>query len=434
MGSYRSEYFSGAKAKLPLMKFRLSFLRYFFQRDRYPLFYINSSRGGLLSTNKMQKKLKICKFTRFNNYYYFSLTVPHWPSKAFDRMVAGGGLNITAAGTPLKKQIDTVIMGITRLCPYKCSHCYEYYNLAGDDTVPIEIWKKTVSELQKAGVNIITFSGGEPMMRYQGLIELLKTADHSLSDFHLHTSGYGVTEERAAGLKMEGLHAAGIGLDDVDPVRNDLFRGYKGAFDQAVNAIKCFREAGVLTYINFCPSKEIIQSGNIYRYLEMLKDLNVGFVRWLEPRPCGRYSDELPEDLISNEDCRILREIYFNMNAGPEYMDYPPVSYEALTESPGNMGCMMAGNSLLYIDSLGNVEPCVFLPVTFGNIVNEDISVILERMKRIIPRPLHTTCPSVLMSRKIKFKRANGATLPINYEELTDEFSELEKSQMTISI
>jgi hypothetical protein len=154
MDDFKSRYYSSGKAILPLMNFRISMLKYFFQKNKYPLFYVSASRGGIIRTNEIQKKLKLCKFTKFASHYYFSLTIPHWPSKAFDNMVAGGGLNITAAGTAAKKQIDTVIMGITRQCNYKCCHCYEHYNLGDIDTVPLGKWTNTVKEFQKAGVNI----------------------------------------------------------------------------------------------------------------------------------------------------------------------------------------------------------------------------------------------------------------------------------------
>ncbi|MCX6335468.1 MAG: radical SAM protein [Bacteroidia bacterium] len=373
----------------------------------------------------MQKKLKICKFVKHNNHSYFSLTMPHWPSEAFDNMIANGGLNITASGTPYKKHIDTVILGITRRCSYKCIHCYEYFNLNDSDTVPVERWQEVIKVLQKKGVSVITFSGGEPMMRYDELLELLETADHSLSDFHIHTSGYGVTPENAAELKSAGLNAAGIGLDDVNPGRNDLFRGCKGAYEQAVRAIKCFRDSGIFTYVNFCPTKEIIRSGDIYKYLEMLKDLNVGIIRWLEPRPCGAFLDIDEKVLLNQEDKDFLTELYIKLNTSEEYEDYPLISYDAFSEAPCNMGCMMAGNSLLYIDSLGNVEPCVFLPVTFGNILNENFAIILDLMRKAVPMPLKTTCPSILLSTRIKSMKEAGKSLPVPYDDLKEEISAL---------
>ncbi len=425
MSDYRSRYHSCKEAWPVMMNFRLSMLRYFFQRSKYPLFYIRSSRGGIIRTNEMQKKLKLRKFTGFNGHYYFSLTIPHWPSKPFDNMVANGGLNITAAGTPFKKQIDTAIIGFTRRCKYKCCHCYEHFNLGDAESVPIKKWEETVSDLQKAGVSIITISGGEPMMRFDGLLDLLGTSDHSRSDFHIHTSGYSVTPEKAAELKKAGLHAAGVGLDDVNPERYDLFRGYKGAFEQAISAIKNFQEEGIFTYINFCPTKVLIHSGEINKYFDLLKDLNVGFVRWLEPKPCGGYSEENEEDLLSPIDHEILRDLYIRLNTEADYRDYPPVSYEAFSEAPENMGCMMAGHSLLYIDSIGNVEPCVFLPVTFGNIMNEDLAVILAKMRKAFPKPLHIKCPSVQMSQRIRSKKDNGMIPPVPYENLKKELSEL---------
>lgn len=425
MSGNRSRYYSCNKAWYVMLKFRLAMLGYLFSSKRYPLFYVKPSKGGIIATSRMQKKIKICKFTEFNGSYYFSLTVPHWPSKPFDRMVAHGGLNITAAGTSGKQQIDTVILGITRKCNYKCRHCYEQFNIGESDTVPPDTWKRIISDLQGRGVNIITFSGGEPLMRYESLLYLLRTADHSLSDFHLHTSGYGVTPETARELKKAGLHAAGIGLDDVNPERNDLFRGYKGAYENAVNAVKYFREAGIFTYINFCPSKVLISSGDLPLYFELLKDLNVGYIRLLEPKPCGGYSGEKAEDLFGHGDRQALLEFYIRLNTTAGYRNYPPVAYEAFSEAPGNMGCTMAGHSLLYIDSMGNVEPCVFFPVTFGNILNEDLSVILKRMKSILPGPFHTECPAVMLSREIRNRKESGYPIPVPHTGLKEELEAL---------
>ena len=419
------KYYSCRKAITVMLEFRFSLLKYIFQKKKYPLFAIRSSDGGIIKTNEVQKKLKLCKFVKHNNHYYFSLTVPHWPSKPFDNMVSNGGLNITAAGTPLKKQIDNVILGITRKCNYQCIHCYEHFNLDEKDTVPIDAWRNVISKLQEYGVSIITLSGGEPMLRYDGMLELLKSADHSRSDFHIHTSGFGVTQENAIELKKAGLHAAGVGLDDINPERNDLLRGYKGAHEQAIRAIRCFQEAGIFTYINSCLTRELISSGDISQYFEMVKNLNVGMVRWLEPRPCGGYLDANLRELLNQEERDVITDLYIKANTGRNYKDYPLIIYEAFCEAPENMGCMMAGNSLLYIDSAGNVEPCVFLPVSFGNILKEDFSVIFNRMREVIPKPLHVTCPSIQMSSTIKSKKDLGITIPVQYEELIKEFDSL---------
>lgn len=424
MARNRSEYYSGLHRLLKLSGFQFSVLRFLFNRQKYPLFRLSCSSGGLWKTIRLQKKLKVCKFTEFNGHLYFSLNVPHWPSLAFDNMVAHGGMNATAAGSTLKQHMDIVIMAITGKCNYRCCHCYEYFNLGEEDTVPVEVWKHVISELQKKSVGIITFSGGEPMLRYNDLLYLVSTSDHSLSDIHIHTSGYGVTRERCVQLKNAGLVAAGIGLDDCDPLRNDEFRGYRGAFENAVNAINLFREAGIFTYVNFCPSHNLLNSGEISRYFELLRDLNVGYVRWLEPRPCGKLSSRRIENLLTDEDRDKLLDQYFMLNADPNYSGYPPVSYTAFDEAPENLGCMMGGNSLLYIDSRGNVEPCVFLPVSFGNIMSEEISAVMERMKKLITTPVHKGCPAISMAGRMMDMRKETKS-PIPYKYLLKEFEDL---------
>ncbi|HSL87343.1 MAG TPA: SPASM domain-containing protein, partial [Bacteroidales bacterium] len=106
----------------------------------------------------------------------------------------------------------------------------------------------------------------------------------------------------------------------------------------------------------------------------------------------------------------------------------PPVSYEDFLEAPENLGCMMAGNTLLYINSRGDVQPCVVLPVTFGNISNEDFPVILRRMREVITLPVRTACPSLILNKRIRALIEIGKTLPVSYEELADDFKYLRSS------
>lgn len=427
----KSEYYSCRKAVPLMLRFRLSFLRYLLQKKKYPLFILRSENGGIIKTYEVQKRLGMNKFVKYNNHFYFSLTVPHWPSRAFDKMVANGGLNMTASGTRIKRQIDTAILGITRKCSYKCNHCYEHFNLGDTDIVPVKRWIEVISELQNSGVSIITLSGGEPMMRYDEVLEILRSADHSRSDFHIHTSGFEVTPDRAAELKEAGLHAAGVGLDDYSQVRNDKLRGFSGAHEQSLKAVKCFQEAGIFTYINTCLTKELIRQEELLKYLEMLRDINIGIVRWLEPRPCGGYFGKDSSELLTSEERKILREFYIKANSSSDFSDYPVISYEAFYEEPENMGCLMAGNSQLYIDTFGNVEPCVFLPVSFGNIMDEDLSEIFSRMKAAIPGPLKVNCPSIQLSSSISDKRSQGVANPVPYEELKEEFGSLSKQKIS---
>jgi MoaA/NifB/PqqE/SkfB family radical SAM enzyme len=225
-------------------------------------------------------------------------------------------------------------------------------------------------------------------------------------------------------LKSAGLTAAAVGLDDVSRERYDKIRG-NGSFDNAINALELFNEEGILTYVNLCVYKSFIHSGDIWKYFDLVKTLNVGIVQLLEPRPNGALFNKEINELITENERRILKEFMIIGNTNKKYKDYPLIYYLAHIEGSNQMGCMMGGLSHFYIDSHGNVNPCVFLPVRFGNIMETDFKTIYERMRKAIPIPIHSECPSLLLSSTLKMKKKNGNGIPIKYENIKSEWEEL---------
>lgn len=399
------------------MRFGLSCLKYLAKRSEYSRF-----RPASFHLFKYRKLTRLRKVMKFNGSYYSGiLRVPHWPSNAFDVMVAHGGLDLAIAATSLRTEVDTVILSITGRCELDCRHCYE--SESGNSEIPLERLKEVIQELQEIGVSILVLSGGEPLLRYDELLELIETANKDRSDVHVHTSGAGVTKERAISLKTAGLKAAGVGLDDFRPAAHDRFRGEVGAFEQALRAIEHLRRAGVFPYTNVCLRTELIESGGLWRYLRMAKDAGVGVVFLLEPKPCGRLSLEDVQELITEEDRIEVEKFGRAANETRRYRDYPQVSSAMFLERPEQLGCLMGGVSHFAITSRGDVQPCAFLPVSFGNIMKERLTDIYKRMRSAIPAQLRIECPSVLLSETITAKTAGGTHRPIPFEMIEKEWS-----------
>ncbi len=352
----------------------------------------------MIKTFLIERRLGLNKSVSFDGRVFFSFTLPGYPSRAFDYAVARGALNAGGAGTPVKRHVDNVILGIARRCDYECKHCYERRNIRARESVPVERWGRVIRDVQEIGVSVVILSGGEPMLRFDDLLRLVRGGDKDRSDFHIHTSGFGVTRDRARALADAGLTAAAVGLDDVSPERFDAFRGRRGAFDIAINALECFHRAGVLTYVNLCLTPALVRSEELWKYYELVKQLNVGIVEILEPRPCGGYQGRSMDTLISTADRQVVADFVRRGNGEKKYRDYPLLYSIADMESPGKMGCMMGGLSHFAIDSAGNVIPCVFVPISFGNILIEELPAIFERMRKAIPAPVHEGCGSVLLA------------------------------------
>jgi MoaA/NifB/PqqE/SkfB family radical SAM enzyme len=415
------QYLSGWR-QIPLkLRFALSLALYAVRRKKYPLFSLKSLRPI-----RKGKILAIHRISVLDGYCYTTtMRVPRWPSPAFDHMIANGGLGMESDTLVQKKHVDSVILAITRKCTYECEHCYEYANRADTDTVSVDKWKNVIAQLQDFGASVVILSGGEPMLRYEDLISILESADKSRTDFHLHTTGIGMSLERARALKKAGLVAAGVGLDHPDAGHHDQFRGRQGAYRVAVKAIDELNRAGLFTYINTCLQKETVRNGDLWRLIDLAKDLQVGTVNFLEPKSCGRYGSRKPDELFTEEDKGRMAQFATTVNRGRAYKDYPPVSYIAPAEKPENFGCLMGGLSHFTIDGAGNVNPCVFVPVSFGNILDEDFGVIYKRMRSVVSRPIRTECPSGLLRETLENHRNGTNTSAIPYAAIEQTWQRL---------
>ncbi len=410
-------YPSGWQLAAPVVRYVLANLRYSVRRRKYPLFKLRAlltlPRKGMISTWRL---------SRLGKYYFgASLRTPRWPSPAFDHMIANGGMNLDEKLTDSKRHIDTAILAITRRCSYQCQHCYDSFNRAADDVITVDRWIQTINELQQVGVSVIILSGGEPMSRYDDILTILDHFDPRLSDIHIHTSGAGVTPARAQELGRRGLVAAGIGLDFPDAARQNRFRGSPDAFRDAVGALEMFADAGVFTYTNLCLTKDLIDGDGLYRYLEFARNLRVGAVQLLEPKPCGKYSARSPEELLPGTYRTKVLEFFQAANSTRQFSN-PPVGYTSYFEKPEYFGCLMGGLAHLSIDANGNVKPCVFVPVSFGNIREESFAAIYHRMRRLNSRPFRGGCPALLLSKALAEARNHQTGDAIPFAQFTAQW------------
>ena len=373
----------------------------------------------LIRLRRLRKMLHLGKIIRHNGKYFSSLAVPGIPSRAFANSVENGVLNFFDAGTPLKKGIDTALLAITSNCPLNCSHCYEKANINRYTHVTDDHWIRTVATLQKHGCGVIILTGGEPLSDFDRLIKILRAGDKDLSDFHIHTSGMTVTEDKVILLKEAGLIAAAVGIDHYRETENDLLRG-RGAFRSAVKAIDLFVKHGILVYVNFCVTRQMANEAELLLYTRFVKSHGVSMIEMLEPRECGGFKGDT-SILPGEKEKAILLDFTKKMNLSREFRNYPLIYYLASLEGRDGLGCLMGGLSHFYIDSAGNVNPCVFMPVTFGNIIDGDLESILAKMRTEIPKTLKTDCPANTVLREIADEKIH----PVQFEEIKPLFRSL---------
>jgi MoaA/NifB/PqqE/SkfB family radical SAM enzyme len=297
-------------------------------------------------------------------------------------------------------------VAVTNRCRYNCWHCSKHHRPQAE--LPPEALARLAADLQEMGVSIIGLTGGEPLLR--GDLESLLRGIDDRSTCLLFTSGDGLTPERAASLKDAGLFGAAVSLDHVDAAVHDKLRGHSGAYDTALAAIRATRDAGLYTMIQLVATREMVGGNLLDRYLELAAGLGVHEIRLLEPMPTGRLMQGQARYGLSARERRLLRDVHVRTNRDPRLVK---VSSFAHVEHGSNYGCG-AGFQHLYVDADGNVCPCDFVPVSFGNVNEEPVGEIWSRMNRAFGRP-RRCC--FLLEHAAQLNDAFTGTLPIPYAE-----------------
>ena len=296
---------------------------------------------------------RVQRIQKINGKYYFHLYAPAWPSKARWKMIRKEFLHLAYPHIyPDNKTF--IFLAITRKCPLKCEHCFEWDNLNKKETFSKEELMQIIDLYLQHDILQIYFSGGEPMVRFRDLVELIRYAKNKTECFIL-TSGFKLTEENARILKQSGCAGIEISIDHYMPELHNAFRHNATIFQQAVEGVKASLKAGMITSISICVTREFIDGNHLMPYLDFAKTLGVHYVLLLEPRAVGHYSGK--DVLLEQKHIDLLEKFFIQINNDPVYKDYPTILYNGFPQR--RAGCYTGSHSL-YIDSAGYVHACPF--------------------------------------------------------------------------
>ncbi len=359
------------------------FIRYYFNLEL--IFYLLKTLHNPIKVIKVLKALKkmqqqfignrkITKYVKVDGKYYSDQHAPGFPSVALVNY-RKGLLNRILHDDPERLDLNTIIVAITRSCPFQCNHCFEKEALDGKDVLSLDELKNIIKIFQDKDIPQIQLSGGEPMARLDEVLELLKSSQAG-TDFLLLTSGYNLTNENARRLKASGLTGVIITLDHFDPHQNNLIKKHPEAFDWAMKAIENAHHAKLLVSLSLCCTRDFLKDDNLIKYMELAKSKGVAFVHILEPRKMSHMGNL--EFELSPEQKGMLKDFYINMNFSRKNMDMPIVTY--LGYHQHRSGCAGAGDRYLYIDTVGDIHACPFCRKKSGNVLSAPIEELVANL------------------------------------------------------
>jgi radical SAM protein with 4Fe4S-binding SPASM domain len=277
----------------------------------------------------------------------------------------------TLAMPSAEKYVPLVVSwNVTSKCNLKCSHCYMN---SGEkeikDELSTDAAKMLIHQIVEVSRPLLILSGGEPLLR-DDIFEIIRYgADRGLK-IGMGSNGMLINDEIAKKLKDAGMTTVAISLDSSIPERHDEFRGVKGCWEHAVNAIKALKKNGIQVQVNATVTKQ--NYNEVDDIMSLAEDLGVENFHLFFMVPTGRgtsiedITPRMYEDMITSTLAQTTRhKLNVKPSCAPQFMRV--AKEKGIDMSRWVRGCV-AGLYYCRIFPTGEVTPCPYMPVNLGNI------------------------------------------------------------------
>ncbi len=316
------------------------------------------------------RRMRFEKPHRFDGRVRVNTFFPPYPSPAFDRFCE--------AVIARRRVPFSTYLAVTGECPCTCGHC-SYAGRSGGQLAHRQLLA-AVEQIKALGTCTLGLTGGEPLL-YDRIDELVAAAGPEMATV-LFTTGHSLDAARARKLAQADVTCVTIGLEAVDPDAHDRIRKRAGSFAEAQAAAAACREAGIYLAVSTIGTRGRIADGTLARMYELAARWGAGEFRVLAPIATGGWVGRA-DAVLGPDDRKALMDFHVARNRdgdGPAVASFPYLESEAL------FGCG-AGYHHLFIDAAGQVCPCDLTPLSFGDLTQEPLADIWQRMAKHFPLP-----------------------------------------------
>jgi MoaA/NifB/PqqE/SkfB family radical SAM enzyme len=307
---------------------------------------------------------------RRNGANVYSIYHPPFPSPGGDKAIRA---KIRDAIFKLRTP-TTNTMAVTYKCQCNCVHCSANVKIDPNrKELTTDEWKRVIDEASDMGVFNHVFTGGEPCLR-KDLPELIAHVTYEKGTAIMFSNG-GLLKKRAKELADAGLFGVFVSVDDTDPGIHNRLRRTEKCFETAMEGAAAVRDLGILTGISTYATKEKIRDGSLEKLIDQFHREGFIEVTIFDPIPSGKWMRDT-SFLLNEEERAYLRDLSYRYN---KMKDAPSVIAQSHVNSPYGSGCF-GGYFQVYTTSYGDVNPCDFNPISFGNVRDGGLANIWNKM------------------------------------------------------
>lgn len=258
-----------------------------------------------------------------------------------------------------------VYVALTYACNLNCDHCFaSNMSKPKEKRLDYDEYRELVRQAEAMGIYGFDFTGGEVFLR-DDLVDVMQLFNPKRNTLSIVSNATLITKPILFELKKAGLDTLSISLDSGDAAEHDDFRHQPGLYDQAIQSLHWANEAGLKAMICVTVLNETIRTPQFLKLVETAKDLNA-VLNVNYGAQVGNWSCK--DDIVFKEE---NKEYLFSI-----IKDNPHVSREEFFSY--EWGCQ-AMKELIYVTAYGEVMPCPYIHISFGNIRTERLENIYQK-------------------------------------------------------
>lgn len=267
--------------------------------------------------------------------------------------------------------LRTASIAITSSCNATCSHCSADHMMTETsrrtDMLTLDEYRTAINGFLDAGAISVNITGGEPLVSPM-LFDIIRLVPSHRGVVNIQTNGLLLDDAAARKLSDAGTWIVMISLHSHRPEEHDELLEVDGAFDKVMEAIENCHRYSMPVILNCTLTHKKVEDGTLWSMVDLAREKGVT-VNFVQPCTTGKWEDQ--------------REVVLTADDYAEFdkaMKLPWVVWEGKTNYKVD-GCR-PGIERLYMSASGDIIPCAFIHLNFGNVKKEGVSAIWNRVRR----------------------------------------------------
>jgi radical SAM protein with 4Fe4S-binding SPASM domain len=273
---------------------------------------------------------------------------------------------------------------VTARCNLRCRHCAIAGGPVQGDGLSTARVRELIDELAKDGGGLLAITGGEPLLRADGL-NLLRYACPRVKTI-LSTNAMLIDRHVAQALSELEL-AIQVSLDGASPAVHDGIRG-QGAFAKAMRGVHLLQEHGLNDRLALCLTVMKPNLDDVPKVIELAQAEGIPALRLMPLQRMGRAAAAWSDLGVPPEQAESLYAVLYRQapRLHPDLALSPGLQGFLLRVPEGGAWCRIG--TLVAVDAAGDAYPCpLFTGPTYrlGNVKEMSLRQVLDsaRLKQL---------------------------------------------------